>query len=30
MTFAGLKKQDERIAVIAFMRSHGESSPPSQ
>lgn len=30
MTFAGLKSQDERIAVIAFMRSHGESPSPSQ
>ncbi len=24
MTFAGLKSEEERIAVIAFMRSHGE------
>lgn len=30
MTFAGLKSQDERIAVIAFMRQYGETTPPSQ
>jgi cytochrome c len=30
MTFAGLKSENERIAVIAFMRQHGGSSPPSQ
>ncbi len=30
MTFAGLKSENERIAVIAFLRQHGGSSPPSQ